>query len=273
MITADFVQVRANSLILYRIPMEGGWKRHQFQKSTLSPYSGKMTGHLKKRLNCALDIMVQKSPTQQIRCHTSHKDFNFRIAFMTLTQPPDRILDARQCYDLLLKDFLQYMKRKSGLKRYVWKFEQQKNGQGHYHIATPTYIPWELVRWKWNKLLKASGQLDGFAKRYGHFNAPSTEIKSMVDVDACLQYCQKEISKSVQNQTATKGKIWDASTDLKIKRYADFLDTDTLSLIDDGIQHGFAELVELERCSVVKMDNPKMAMSLKLRTDYESYIN
>lgn len=265
------VQVRSDSLVVYNQPVDTRWKRHQFNKMTSKTYSGTVTGHTRKRLASALDILVQKTPVRRQLNHHTGNFFDFRMAFITLTQPPDILLDAKECYELLLKDWLVYMKRKMGMKQYVWKWEKQKNGQGHYHIATNCYIPWESVRWRWNKQLRKAGQLEGYALRHGGYKPPSSEIKSMVKVDDCLMYCQKEICKGVQNAGGTNGKIWDCSDDLKMSRFSDFLDWETWDKIQDGIQHGFVEIVELDRCTVYKMAEPKAALSDSLLTGYEEH--
>lgn len=267
----DCIQVRSNSIIHFTQPTAQHGRRHHFDPNT-STYTGKMTDHTRKRLQSACDILVQRTPATRIFNPVSETTHDFRLSFMTLTQPPDRILDARQGYDLLLKDFLHHLKRKEGLRDYVWKFERQQNGQAHWHLASAQYIRWEVVRWAWNTRLRRSGQLDGFAKRYGHFNPNSTDIHSMVNVNDCLNYLGKEICKTTQNKAGTAGKIWDCSIELKRKRFWDWVDEETMANIDDAVQNGFAELIESEHCRIFKMQNPRLALSKAMDTDYCNYI-
>lgn len=267
----DCIQVRANSLIHFLQPATRHGRCHYFDP-TQTTYSGKMTDHTRKRLQAACDILVQRTPAQRIYNPVSQTTHDFRLAFMTLTQPPDRILDARQGYDLLLKDFLRYMRQKEGLRDYIWKFERQQNGQAHWHLATAQYIRWEVIRWAWNTRLRRSGQLEGFAKRYGHFNPNSTDIHNMVNIEDCLNYLGKEICKTTQNKQGTKGKIWDCSKELKRKRYWDIMDDETMGLIDDAVQMGFAEIIESDHCRIFKMKNPLYALSPSLQKSYHQYI-
>jgi hypothetical protein len=254
------------------MPDSVAWKRYNLQHQQGQTYSGLMKGHARKRLRTAIDLLVQRSETKVIWNPVSNTHHDFKMAFVTLTQPNDRLLKAKDCYTQLLKPFLQSMRRRYGLQDYVWKFEFQQNGQGHYHIAVNQFFHYSILQDIWNKQLRAAGQLDGFARRYGHFKPNSTDVHSMVNVQDVESYLSKEFLKGVQNQVSAGGKWWDCSDSLHRKRFADVMDSETEALLWDGMQHGFCEILDLERCKVIKTDCPQRFLSPSLLRSYKTYI-
>lgn len=270
--TATYFQVRSDSLLLYDLPLEHRGRRHQLPIPSKNTYSGYVTPHAKKRLRKALDILVQKSTTHYVYNSFTEKFMPFRMGFITLTIATQKNLKAKESYETLLGKWLRYMKRKQGLKSYVWKAELQKRGQVHYHLMSDVFIDAKTIRWYWNKLQRKAGYLDSFAKIYHHYKPPSTHVRSAIDLGEINAYVAKEMCKGVQNQKSVQGKVWDCSTNLKINRYSDFLTNEMEALIDDAIQHGFAEVVETEHCTIIKTDSPKLLLSKSEQVRYHKYI-
>lgn len=270
--TATYFQVRSDSLLLYELPLEHKGRRHNLQMNNQKTYSGKVTPHARKRLRKALDILVQKTELHYVNNPFTEKKMPFRMGFITLTIALEKNLKVRESYETLLSKWLRTMKRKQGMKRYVWKAEYQRRGQVHYHLMTDTFLDARTISSEWNKLQKNAGYLKNFALRNGHFKPPSTHVRSAIDLGEINAYVAKEMCKGVQNQKTTPGKIWDCSTDLKIDRYSDFLTSEMESLIDDAIQHGFAEVVESEHCTIIKTDSPDLLLSSSDKVNYHKYI-
>ncbi len=268
-----FYQVRANALVVYSLPAVRHGKRFQLDTPGLTTYSGKVTGHAKKRLLAALDILVQKSKERVIYNPVSRTKHDFKMSFITLTIASKVNLEVTEAYDKLLREWLRYMKRKMGMEKYVWKAEYQRRGQVHYHIATDNYIPWETIRWRWNQLQRRAGLLDEFASRFRHFNPNSTDVHSMQNVHDCLAYIGKEMCKDVQNQKVTKGKIWDCSTNLKIGRFSANAEWELFDNIDDAVQHGFATIIETDHCKIIKCKEPLKLIPEQHLSDYRIHIS
>lgn len=270
--TATYFQVRSDSLLLYELPLERHGRRHQLPIPGKATYSGKVTPHARRRLRRALDILTQKSETHWVTNPYTERSMPFRMAFITLTIALEKNLEVKEAYETLLGKWLRYMKRKQGLESYVWKAEYQKRGQVHYHLATDTFIEANVISWYWNKLQRKAGYLKNFALRYGHYKPPSTHVRSVLDLGEINAYISKEMCKGVQNQKATPGKIWDCSTDLKKQRYSDFATAEIFDLIDDAIQHGFAEVVESEHYTIIKSDTPVRMLSAQEQQRYRQYL-
>lgn len=265
-------QIRANGIVAYWLPLDAGHRRKSLQHPSLSTYSGKVTEGAKRRLMSALDILVQRAEVRAEAAARADEPPKMVMNFVTLTLAEQRNLEVKEAYEKLLRPWLRYMKDKAGMKDYVWKAEYQKRGQVHYHLATDIYLDWKTVRWKWNQLQRQERHLDAFALKYGHFNPNGTDVHPMRSVNDCLSYIGKEMCKNMQNQKVTKGKIWDCSESLKKGRYACEMTEENEALIDDALQHGFAEKIELENCIVIRCQTPRKILTEDQLNRYHTHI-
>lgn len=271
-------QIRANGVVVYWLPINHRGKRFDLEHPAKVTYSGKVTGHVKRRLMSSLDLMLQRSYQKVANMsNLSQADFEDRpeifMNFITLTIASQTNMEVRECYDKLLKPFLRYMKRKEGMDEYVWKAEYQKRGQVHYHLATNIYIDWQKIRWYWNKLQRKERLLDKFAKKFGHFNPNSTDIHTMRKVTDALAYMSKEMCKDVQNTKVTKGKVWDCSNNLKGGRFNSELKEVNEWNLDDAIQNGFGRKIEGDRFVIVKMANPTGILTNLQEAEYVRHLD
>jgi hypothetical protein len=220
------VQFRNKSLITYYEPTQPGsgtkslFRQQNLKTNRGTRYSGKMTVGSKKRLERVLTLLVQSAKRKWIYNEVTQREQLHHISFITLTIATDeRNLSAKEAYEKLLKHFLQWMRRTAGAKSYVWKAELQNRGQIHYHITTPTFINFQAIRDKWNNLQRQAGLLEGYYRKKGHYDPNSTDVHEVYKLKDVAGYLIKEITKNVQNETATTGKIWDCSENLKANKY------------------------------------------------------
>ena len=66
----------------------------------------------------------------------------YKLTFITLTLSASQTHDDKEITAILLNSFLNAMRRKWNVERYVWKAEKQENGNIHYHILTDKFIYW-----------------------------------------------------------------------------------------------------------------------------------
>jgi hypothetical protein len=208
------IQVRSNMLVKYDV-----WtgpsihQRFNFREAIRQQYEGTLTAHARKRLMSAVDILIQRNPTRKIYNPISQTEHDFSINFTTLTIASPRLVSAREAYDVLLSRYLRYMRDKYDVREYVWKAELQERGQIHYHLLTNQFIPWQVIKWKWNSLQKQAGLLDDWARQHKNFNPNSTDIHTVEKEEGVLEYISKEIGKtnfySLANGSAASGVWWD----------------------------------------------------------------
>ena len=167
------------------------------------------------------------------------------------------------------------MKRKQGLNDYLWKAELQQNGQLHYHIGTSTYLPQNIVRWKWNKDCKSAGLLDAFAHKYGHFNPPSTEVKSIIHVQDAKSYIAKEFAKKETRIQQVGGKVWDCNEELKRGYFSTELTGEVYWKLHEAIKKKQViqkNLMEA-KCAIILTPEPKKFLSQQILSSYQKFIS
>lgn len=197
------MQIRGSSVLLYEEPVRlysglSSIKRRQNMKlQQAKQYSGAMSVGARKRMAKAITIMTQACKPKWIANPITGKSEYHTFSFITLTVASDKLLSARQGYDLLLAPFLDWMRKTARVKTYIWKAELQLRGQIHYHITTPSWIHHREISQKWNYLQREAGLLDDYAKKHGHFNPPSTDIHRTYNVKKMDSYLVKELMKSV----------------------------------------------------------------------------
>lgn len=212
------IQLR-NSEVIFFDQWQGPRSNHKRNITGFqgSKYQGNITNHSRKNLQKALSILIQITPIRWIYNPVTQKNILFKLNFVTLTLPPDRLVSAKEATKTCLEPTLRRM-RSLGMKHYVWKAELQKTGQIHYHIATDNFIHYAELNKTWNKNAKKAGYLDGYARRTGHFLPNSTDVHAVTKLSDVEGYMSKYLMKGV-GATGTKGKIWDCNTELKNARY------------------------------------------------------
>jgi len=272
-VTQQYLQVRSNAVVAYWLPLNTSHRRFNLQQPQLTPYSGTVTNHVKRRITSALDLLLQQADAKATAAATPEREKKLSVNFTTLTIASQQNLEVREAYDKLLRPWLRYMKDKYALKNYVWKAEYQARGQVHYHIANDIYLDWKVVRWKWNQLQRKERLLDDFARKHGHFNPNGTDVHPARNINEALDYMAKEMCKENQNQIVTKGKIWDCSENLKQGRFSCEMNEENEAMIDDAVQFKFAQKIESDNCIIIKTKEPLRLLSPAQNSFYANYIS
>lgn len=192
-------------------------------------YKGSVSLHVKKRIEQAVSLLLQKSEARIIINPITEQEELFRINFITLTiSTTKKNYTASEAYKMLLKPFLQWLQKTKHVTDYIWKAELQKRGQIHYHITTNKWILWSEIKNKWNYLQRINGLLDDYYKKNNHYNPNSTDVHKVYKIKNIEAYLCKYLSKSEKDKGNTEGKIWDCSRSLKGKKYfTSILDAET----------------------------------------------
>lgn len=263
------VQVRNNGILVYERPAVPNPRQYN-TTGLKNTYSGKVSTGAQKRIRKAIDILLQTTPQRTIWNPVSEVFHPFRLSFITLTiSEQKKNLTAREGYNLLLKDWLRWANRK-GVKSFIWKAELQERGQLHYHVTTNQFLHYMDIQKEWNKLQKSNSLLDGYAKKYGHFNPNSTDVHSVKNIKNFEAYLSKYLAKCDQNEKATDGKIWDCSSDLKRDRFSEVMDYETNDLLRAALHGGF-EKVTMEHCQIIKTPNPEKLLSPTILQQYQKW--
>lgn len=271
-----YFQIRNKALLYYELP--DVQPARVFKPGIKKAYSGTVTIGARKRLQQAIDILIQKSPARLVYNPVTQKNFPFTINFITLTFSCSRFIDGKEGYKNMMKPFLRFM-RKRGAFSYVWKaeFQDEKDYQGkykenrgqlHYHIASNQFIPWNDMRRQWNRLQRKNGYLEEYGLKHGHYNANSTDVHSVYKINDIVAYLSKYMCKE-----ATKvldGKVWDSSKDCKGKRYSTMAVGEQQAKIKEGIRKGDITQINLEHCTIFQVKNP---LDYLTTSQFKEYLN
>lgn len=269
-----YLQFRSNCIVRYTLPENQAFRTKELNdRLSLSlieqrTYSGMLCPGAKKRLTKALEqlVMATRDKSRAVVNPNTGKTYMFRLSFITLTlYSTDRHVTGKEAHKQCLEPFLQWMRRQYKTKLYVWKAELQKRGQIHYHITSDAYIPKEILQAKWNELQRRAGYLDSFYRKFGRYNAPSTEIKKVRKESRLAGYLVKEFTKTIQNGKSLGGKTWDCSLNLKHSNYFTEMESGYyISNLNRAIDQNRVEVVATDTCILYKMKNEP---SVNLLTD------
>lgn len=224
-------------------------------------YQGEVTANSRRRLSKALATLIEISRKKKVTNPSTGKDMFFKLAFLTLTlSAPQYPYTDKDIKKNLLEPWLRQMRSK-GMRHYVWRSEQQKNGNIHFHFLTDTFILHTDLRNSWNNIQNRLEFIDYFEKKHGHRDPNSTDIKAVRGENETKAYLLKYMLKGSEEGTQQNldfedkqkqcGKIWDCSLSLKIKNdTADFL---TQNLWEIVTKHAEAKNVEAKHSDYFKL--------------------
>lgn len=276
--TIPILQVRGNSALVYdeyifqRRYATRHKLRSRMKQARRGQYSGKMTAGTRKRLARSATLLAQASKARWITNPVTNELQYHKLSFITLTVTQGENISAQDGHRLLLADFLQWMRRKKGVTTYIWKAELQKRGQLHYHITTPTFIHYKEIRDKWNELQMNAGMLKDWAAEHGHTDPNSTDVHEVRHVKDLARYIIKELAKSMQNEQATRGKIWDCSDNLAgVPYYSVAMCSHHERRIDELRAAGLLKIHSGERFTIIDLKDtgPPGCFSDYILLDYE----
>jgi hypothetical protein len=164
---------------------------------TKDAYSGTLCYHAKKRLAKSLNLLVAIARPKSVINPSTNKPYTFRVNFVTLTLPAaQRGVSDRELKKRAFDPFIKSMRRKHGLRSYVWRAERQFNGNLHFHVTTDTYLPYSSIRDEWNRFLSRFHFIDEFEAKHGHAEPNSTDVHAVHKIDNIAAYMVKYMSKS-----------------------------------------------------------------------------
>ncbi len=137
-------------------------------------------------------------------------------SFITLTIPDlHEVIDSKKGYERLLKGYIKWLCATYGVQSYVWKFEWQVRGQGHWHMFTDRFISVSEARREWLRRLEIEGLTRDYFARHSYEPKYSCKVKGLKNERELREYLKKYMSKCTQNEQTTEGRAWGASMWIK----------------------------------------------------------
>lgn len=172
-ISLPTMSFRSNGIMFYETlhRVNGSFKRSALFNNNAKllakreRYTGMVTDAVKKRMKKAITLLIQSTPNQYQIHPVTGRTVCHKLSFITLTTPTHaKSLNASWCHKNLLEPMLLLLRRKHGMRSYIWKCELQSNGQVHYHLTCDIMLNHTTLRDNWNSLLIKHQLLDDFKK-------------------------------------------------------------------------------------------------------------
>lgn len=116
-----------------------------------------------RKLRQKIEYLFLYAKPRNIITYNGKKIPSFKVCFLTLTLPSKQIHNSGTIITTVLDDFLQTLRKRLGMKNYVWRLEFQNNGNIHFHICTDTYVDYYFALRHWNKSLNKLGYIDRYS--------------------------------------------------------------------------------------------------------------
>ena len=154
-----------------------------------------------KNINLAIDWMVLLANNKTTFNPKFNTNYTWKMNFITLTLSASQVHSDKEIMNNILQPFLDYLRKSYKIKNYFWRAETQANGNLHFHLCLDVFIPWMLLRNKWNKYQNNLGYIDRFEIKCNHRQPNSTDIHSLKNIKKIGAYLAKYCGKNTKGIT------------------------------------------------------------------------
>lgn len=180
--------------------------------------STKLSLQARKKMTRAITYMAHLAEEKKVYNPKFNSTFKFRLSFITLTLASRQQHDDTTIKSELLHPFLDWLIKVYKVKFYVWKAERQKNQNIHFHLIIDKYIPYAIIRDKWNKYQDKLSYIRNYwhsrenysnfpSTQRDYFSVNSTDIHSTRKVKDLGKYmCKYMIKNDTSNRMRVKNK-------------------------------------------------------------------
>ena len=268
--TIPLMQIRPGCLLLYDMSYYNYLgSRPQYEndkhiKPEKIAYSGKMNQKSKSRLRFSINLLVAQAKWKERFNEKTSKFYKFKVNFITLTlSAPQKSVTDRTIKSKMLAPWIRNMRNVYGLRSYVWRAERQKNGNLHFHISSDTFIPYEAIRDAWNLQQGKFHFITDFQNKNHSVFPNSTDVHGTFDIQNLASYMVKYMLKDEKGLNSIDGKVWDCSTNLKLKDRVCFeMSASDFSLINNICQHYPSRIHKTENCTIINLSDREMSKCL-----------
>lgn len=128
--------------------------------------NGVLSKRGRKRLVRSIDWLIYTVKKREQKYFKHGTRSKYKLAFITLTLPSQQIHSDTVIKSKCLDPYIYELKRKYGVKNYVWRAELNANGNIHFHILIDRFIPWKDIRRIWNNKVNQLGYVSRYQDRF-----------------------------------------------------------------------------------------------------------
>jgi len=209
-------------------------------------YGGKVSDQTRRKVAKGINYLLFIANSYSLPASSHGKQYNFKIAFITLTLPSKQVHSDNEIKEKCLNQFLIELSSVYKVSHYVWRAEKQANGNIHFHLLVNKFIPWSQVRDRWNRITNKLGYVDRYRDEMRRFHSSgfnvrqdllrnweykkqvkayqvgkaqdwaspnSTDIHALHRINKVSAYLAKYCTKD-EEENVVNGRIWGCSTSL-----------------------------------------------------------
>lgn len=188
------------SIHCYYTPVSGFDYTSRFRRNMVNLEDNSTSGQVSKKagrnIDKAISWLLFIAKPKRVYCEELHKSFTFKINFITLTLPAKQVHSDQEIKSRCLNNFISVLRKKVGLRHYLWRAEAQANGNIHFHLITDRFIHYSKIQQWWNQSTELLGYVSKFQNLHGHRNPNSTDVHSVKHVKRLASYLSKYFCKN-----------------------------------------------------------------------------
>lgn len=158
-------------------------------------HNGSVSFRSAKRLKDKVNWLCYLAKNQKVTYPNGSVSENFKLSFITLTLPASQIhsdLEIKRVFN----NFLTTLRKRYGLKHYVWKAELQKNDNIHFHLTSTLFINHYVLRKVWNNCINHLGYVSRYSEKFSNMNYKEY---SEYYKNNCVKYGKEYVEKDCEN--------------------------------------------------------------------------
>lgn len=145
--------------------------------ATDKKHHGKISIHARRKVNKAVNYLMFMANDKYLPDTAHGKQYNFKLAFITLTLPSTQVHDDNEVKADLLNQFMVECRHVWNVRNYIWRAEKQKNGNIHFHILVDRFVPWSELRDRWNRICNKKGYVDRYRDQMRSFHSNGFQVR------------------------------------------------------------------------------------------------
>lgn len=181
MIIIPNCKINPSGIVLYNTYVnENGFvktRRGNHLPNTGKHHNNIVSAQAAKKIKTAVDYMLLASNQKKKALNFNGRDYDFKIAFVTLTLPSMQIHSDNVIKAQCLNQFLIEIRKRFHTSNYIWRAEKQLNGNIHFHILFSKFIPHDQLRKIWNRIINKLGYVDRYAKKMKEWHSAGFRVR------------------------------------------------------------------------------------------------